>query len=75
MCMTRHEKIGTTRVARHRAAMRAKGYRLRQIWVPDTRSDAFRQQAAADCRAINAAQASTDDLEFAEAVRYWPESD
>ncbi len=35
------------RVRRHREKMRAQGFRLVQLWLPDTRSEAFR----AHCRA------------------------
>ena len=36
--MGKHEVIGSAaRVTKHRAAMRAKGLRLKQIWVPDLR--------------------------------------
>ena len=44
-----------TRVQRHRAAMREAGFRLVQMWVPDTRQPGFdtacRQQARAAARA------------------------
>ncbi|SIO06929.1 Protein of unknown function [Sulfurivirga caldicuralii] len=32
------------RVRRYREKMRAEGFRLVQLWVPDTRSEAFRRQ-------------------------------
>lgn len=38
--------ISTSRVQKHRAAMRAAGLRLVQIWVPDTRGEGF----AEECR-------------------------
>ena len=51
--MTKHEKIdGRTRVANHRAAMRAKGYRLKQFWVPDTRTPEFQETARREALAI-----------------------
>lgn len=44
-----------TRVQRHRAAMREAGFRLVQMWVPDTRQPGFdkacRQQARTAARA------------------------
>lgn len=73
--MTRHEKFnGRERVARHRAAMRAQGYRLTQMWVPDVSSREFLAQARRDCLLINAS-ARDDDLLFAEALQYWPPDD
>jgi len=63
------------RVARHRAAMRAKGYRLKQFWLPDVRTPAFKMQARRDAQMIAASAGRDWDLGFAEAVQYWPEQD
>jgi hypothetical protein len=44
--MGKQEKLTTReRVARHRAAMRARGYRLKQFWVPDMRTPEFKAEA------------------------------
>lgn len=64
-----------TRVARHRAAMRAKGYRLKQFWLPDVRTPAFKEQARRDMAAIEAGLGRRDEIDFAESVQYWPEED
>ena len=64
-----------SRVARHRAAMRAKGYRLKQFWLPEVRTPEFREQARRDALAIAAQLAESDDIAFAEAVQYWPPED
>lgn len=56
------------RVARHRAEMRAKGMRLKQIWVPDVKSEAFKQQALRDCIAINNSVHAADDMAFIESL-------
>ena len=64
------------RVERHRADMRAKGMRLKQIWVPDVRSEAFLEQARLDCIAINNSPHAADDMAFIESlIDYsdWPE--
>jgi ABC-type branched-subunit amino acid transport system substrate-binding protein len=63
------------RVAKHRAAMRAKGYRLKQFWLPDVRTPEFREQARRDMAAIEGSAGRQDDIDFAEAVQYWPEED
>ena len=64
-----------SRVARHRAAMRAKGYRLKQFWLPDVRTPAFKEQARRDAAAMSAQIERDDDMAFVEAVQYWPEQD
>lgn len=53
--MGRHERISSKdRVARRRAALRAKGLRPKQFWVHDTRAPGFweriNEQAAAIAR-------------------------
>lgn len=63
------------RVARHRAAMRAKGYRLKQFWLPDVRTAAFKAQARRDAAAMSAQIEQDDDMAFVEAIQYWPEQD
>ena len=63
------------RVARHRAAMRAKGYRLKQFWLPDVRTAEFKAQAKRDAAAMAAQLAESDDIAFAEAIQYWPPED
>ncbi len=45
--MGKHEVIkpsSTARVAKHRAEMRAKGYRLKSIWVRDMNDPAFKAE-------------------------------
>lgn len=61
------------RVARHRAAMWARGYPLKQFWLPDVRTSAFKAQALRDARLIVTSAACGDDLGFAAAVQHWPE--
>jgi hypothetical protein len=59
--MGRHEKIsGRERSARYRAKMRAKGYRLKQFWLPDVTSPEFIAQAREDARAIAASKDSAE---------------
>lgn len=50
-------------VARHREARRAAGLKLKQVWVPDTRSADFAAELERQCRAVG-----DDGLEFAEAA-------
>lgn len=70
-----HSHVSKDRVARHRAAMRAKGYRLKQFWLPDVRTPEFKEQAKRDMAAIEALPDRQDDIDFAEAIQYWPEED
>lgn len=49
----RHKPTATAkRVRKSRARMRAKGMRLVQVWVPDTRAPGFREELARQCRVL-----------------------
>ncbi len=56
------------RVADHRRRMRARGYRPIQVWVPDTRSPKFAEEAHRQSLRLAAADRDTDDQEFVEAI-------
>ena len=60
------------KVRAHRARMKKKGLRLIQIWLPDTRSRAFRRQARRDALAIANSPHDADDQAFADAISEWP---
>ena len=50
-----HEKMtGAQRTARYRAAKRAQGLRLKQIWVPDLSNPVMRARLQADASALAA---------------------
>jgi len=53
------------RVAKHRAALRAKGMRLVQIWVPDLDSPAFKKEARRQSRLLAEAAADPNSDEAA----------
>lgn len=40
---------GAERVAKRRAALRAQGLKPKTIWVSDSNSEAFKEQAQLDC--------------------------
>ncbi len=61
------------KVRQHRERLRAQGLRPVQLWVPDTRSDAFRAEAQRQATAIAASPAERDDQAFVDAVSEWPE--
>jgi hypothetical protein len=50
----------TDRVRKHREAMRAKGYRLKSVWVRDVRDPAFREQMRAESLMLGARQEEED---------------
>jgi hypothetical protein len=52
------------RVAAHRQRLREQGMRPIQIWVPDTRSDAFAAVAHAQSRAASASAHAEVDQSF-----------
>ena len=56
------------RVRDHRARMRAAGLRPIQIWVPDTRSEAFRAQAHHQSLAVARSSDADLDQAFIDAV-------
>ena len=52
--MGKHENLtGAQRAARYRAAKRAQGLRLKQIWVPDLRDPKVREEIRRECEEIN----------------------
>jgi len=56
------------RVGAHRERMRAQGYRLVQVWVPDVRSAEFAAEARRQSAAVGAVDRMSDDQDFVEAV-------
>ncbi len=64
------------RVARYRAEMRAKGMRLKQIWVRDVKSEAFKAEARRQSLLIAHSEHEADDMAFIESLvdfNDWPE--
>ncbi|NUT73313.1 antitoxin MazE family protein [Pseudarthrobacter sp. C4D7] len=62
------------RVARHRMAMRERGFRQIQMWVPDARTDEFKREAERQSRAVAASDHVADDQDFVEQISEdWPE--
>jgi hypothetical protein len=51
--------------------MRAKGLRLVQLWLPDTRTGEFAAQAHADSLAIAKSEAELDDQAFIDSISWW----
>ena len=56
------------RVRAYRERMRARGLRPIQIWVPDTRTAAFRAEAHRQSRAVAESELARDDQDFIDAI-------
>jgi hypothetical protein len=63
-------KSSAAKVRAHRARMRAKGMRLVQIWVPDTRSPAFAAEAARQSRRVARSAGEKEDQAFVDAISW-----
>jgi DNA-binding LacI/PurR family transcriptional regulator len=64
------------RVARYRADMRAKGMRLKQIWVPDVTSEAFKAEAHRQSLLVAHGEHEAEYMAFIESqvdFNDWPE--
>jgi hypothetical protein len=59
------------KVNAYRARMKKKGLRLIQIWVPDTRSAAFKRQARRDGVAVANSPRRAADQAFVDAISAW----
>ena len=54
--------------------MRERGFRQIQMWVPDVRTEKFRDEARRQALAVAAADRATDDQDFVEQIAEdWPE--
>mgnify|MGYP006266445517 CR=1 FL=1 len=62
------------KVQAHRDRMRRQGLRLVQLWVPDTRSAAFRRAAHRTSLAVAQSPHAADDQAFVDSINAW-ESD
>lgn len=56
------------KVQEHRERLRAQGLRLIQIWVPDVRAAAFRDEAHRQSAVVAASAHAVDDQAFIDAV-------
>ena len=56
------------KVRTYRERMRARGLRPVQIWVPDTRTEAFRHEAHLQSLAVKRSALARDDQAFIDAV-------
>jgi hypothetical protein len=68
---TAHAKSSREKVNAHRKRMQAKGLRLVQMWLPDTRSPEFAAQAHRASVAIANRAREADDQAFIDSVQWW----
>ena len=61
------------KVRNHRERLRAQGLRPVQLWVPDTRTEAFRAEARREAQAIGVSATEPLDQAFVDAVSEWPD--
>lgn len=57
-----------TKVSEHRSRLRAQGLRPVQIWVPDTRSATFTQEARRQSLAVATSAGAARDQAFIDAI-------
>ena len=69
--MARSAQLDANR--RYRARQRRAGLRLLQIWVPDTRSPAFRKECRRQSLLLRRDAAERDATDFIAAVADWDE--
>ena len=67
--MTVHVPTSRNKVQNYRARMRAKGMKLVQMWVPDTRTAAFKAEARRDSLLIANSPYEADDQAFVDSIQ------
>lgn len=61
-------KSSQQKVSEHRARLRAQGLRPIQIWAPDVRTAAFKDEARRQSHLVTASALSNEDQAFIDAV-------
>jgi hypothetical protein len=59
------------KVRAHRARMRGRGMRLMQMWLPDTRTEAYAKQAHEDSLAIARSEAEAEEQAWLDSMSWW----
>ncbi|MDR1187159.1 MAG: antitoxin MazE family protein [Bifidobacteriaceae bacterium] len=65
----------TARVAKHRAKLRADGFRPIQLWLPETRSAEYAAEARRQAVIANKADERDDVMDWLEESNAWPEDE
>jgi len=71
MALAPTPKSSRVKVREHRERLREQGLRPIQLWVPDTRSPAFRLEAHRQSLAVVASPRASDDQAYIDAVSDW----
>ncbi len=71
--MARSQAENRRRVEEHRARLRQQGLRPLQLWVPDTRSDAFASEARRQAEAARRSGFAEDDQAFVDRISEFSE--
>jgi hypothetical protein len=72
--MGKHEPLtNTQRAAKWRAAMRAKGLRPKQFWLPDTSDPAWKAEALRQSRIIGESEFEAEEQAFVDSISIWDE--
>jgi hypothetical protein len=66
-----HAKSSREKVSAHRARLRKRGYRLVQMWLPDTRTPEFAEQAHRASLAIANSPTEAEDQAWVDSVSWW----
>ena len=70
--MGKHEPLSNAaRAAKWRAAMRAKGLRPKQFWLPDVRDPAWKAEAARQSRIIGESEFEAEEQAFVDSISDW----
>lgn len=64
-------KSSRDKVRAHRARMRKRGFRLVQMWLPDTRTKEFAEQAHRASLAIANSPTEAEDQAFVDSISWW----
>ena len=64
----KERESATGRVREHRARLRAMGLRPIQLWVPDTRTEAFKTRAHEVSRRVSESPQAEPDQNFIDAI-------
>jgi len=65
---TRKPQTSREKVRAHRERLRAQGLRPVTLWVPDTRSDAFKKEAHRQCVLVNRSPHAEQDQAWADGM-------
>ena len=66
--LSKRSKVSHEKVRRHRARLREQGLRPLQVWVPDTRTPGFAEEARRQSLAVAASAHAEADQRFVDAI-------